>query len=64
MYSVLMVVLVSRCKVWLGKGWKPLVFGINNTAKLSFQSEAGMSKRNNSTSIISFSNVSCLSELL
>jgi hypothetical protein len=49
--------------VWLGKGWKPLLFGINSTAKLSFQSEAGMSKRNNSTSVISFSNVICLSEL-
>jgi hypothetical protein len=58
-----MVVLVSSCKVCLGKGWKALVFGINNTANLSFQSEAGMSKRNNSTSVIPFSIVICLSEL-
>lgn len=62
-YSVSMVVMVSSCKVWLGKGWKPLVFCTNNTAKLSLQSEPGMSKRNNSTSVISFSNGICLSEL-
>jgi hypothetical protein len=47
-YSVAMLVRVSSCKVWRGKSWKPL-FCINNAGKLSFQSEAGMSNRNNST---------------
>jgi hypothetical protein len=62
-YLAAMVVWVLSCKVWHGERWKPLVFCINNAAKLSFQSEAGMSNRNNSTYIVSFYNVICLSDL-